>query len=105
MDQQLIDRIYECAFAPEFWPGMLDDLAQIADARGGHLFSANTKVECWTASASLRGGMEIFVSHDLYTRSQRPPKATFIRPDLPRWSNSRGLLEAGGWGTRARAGS
>jgi hypothetical protein len=27
MDQQLIDRLYECSFAPEFWPGVLDELA------------------------------------------------------------------------------
>ena len=35
MDQQLIDRIYECSVAPELWPGVLDELAKIADARGG----------------------------------------------------------------------
>jgi hypothetical protein len=28
MDPQLIDRIYECAFAPECWPGVLDELAK-----------------------------------------------------------------------------
>ena len=33
MEQQLIDRIYECAFAPEFWPGVLDKIAQVALAQ------------------------------------------------------------------------
>jgi hypothetical protein len=34
MDETLVDRIYECAFAPERWPDVLDGLAQIADAEG-----------------------------------------------------------------------
>ncbi len=71
MDQQLIDRIYECSFAPEFWPGVLDELAKIAGARGGALFAANTKVVNWTASAILREGMERFAKSDLLTRGQR----------------------------------
>jgi DNA-binding CsgD family transcriptional regulator len=71
MDQQLIDRIYECSFAPELWPGVLDDLAKIAGARGGVLFAANTKVVNWTASAILREGMERFAKSDLLTRGQR----------------------------------
>jgi DNA-binding CsgD family transcriptional regulator len=71
MDPQLIDRIYECSFAPELWPGVLDQLAKIADARGGHLFAATTVVMNWTASAILREGMERFASSDLVTRGQR----------------------------------
>ena len=71
MDPQLIDHIYECSVAPELWPGVLDELAQIADARGGVLFVANTEVVNWTASAILREGMEIFAKSDLLTRGQR----------------------------------
>jgi DNA-binding CsgD family transcriptional regulator len=71
LDPSLIDRIYECAFAPEFWPSVLDELAKIADARGGCLFAANHNVLNWTASTSLQGGMERFVSGQLYSRSQR----------------------------------
>ena len=40
MALELIDRIYECAFAPELWPGVLDDLGRICEARGGVLFAA-----------------------------------------------------------------
>jgi DNA-binding CsgD family transcriptional regulator len=71
MDQQLIDRIYECAFAPELWPGVLDELAKIAGARGGVLFAANTEVATWTASAILREGMERFAKSGLMARSPR----------------------------------
>ncbi len=41
MDQQLVDLIYECSFLPELWPGVLDELTKIADARGGVLIATN----------------------------------------------------------------
>jgi DNA-binding CsgD family transcriptional regulator len=75
LSETLIDRIYECAFAPEHWPGVFDELAKIADARGGFLFAANRKVINWTASASLQLGMHAFVAGDFYTRSSRPARA------------------------------
>ena len=31
MDPELIDRIYESSFVPELWPGVLDEVAQIAE--------------------------------------------------------------------------
>ena len=74
MDQSLIDRIYECAFAPDLWPSVFDELARVADARGGFLFAANSKVVNWTASASLCAGMQRFVKGDYFTRSQRAPR-------------------------------
>jgi hypothetical protein len=61
-EQDFIDRIYECAFLPELWPGVLDELARIANARGGFLFVANKEVVNWTTSESLRLGMEAFVA-------------------------------------------
>jgi DNA-binding CsgD family transcriptional regulator len=70
MDQHLIDRIYECSFAPELWPGVLDELSVIAEARGGVLFAANAKVVNWTTTASSRERMEIFVKSNLFARSQ-----------------------------------
>ena len=48
----LIDRIYECSVAPELWPSVLDDLASVAEARGGLVF-ASRKAVCWTASDSV----------------------------------------------------
>ena len=38
MDMQLIDKIYESCFVPEFWPEALDELGRIADAPGASLF-------------------------------------------------------------------
>jgi DNA-binding CsgD family transcriptional regulator len=74
VSEALVDRIYECAFAPEHWPGVFDELATIADARGGFLLAANRKVINWTASASLEAGMQAFVAGDFYTRSSRPAR-------------------------------
>ena len=71
MDQKFIDRIYECSFAPECWPGVLDELAQIAGARGGHMFAATTEVLSWTASAILRDGTKRFADSGLVVRGQR----------------------------------
>ena len=54
MDQNLVDEIYECSFAPELWPSVLDRLARISDAVGGTFFVASsTKVQIWTASEPL----------------------------------------------------
>lgn len=71
MDETLIDRIYECGFAPEQWPGVFDELARMADARGGFLFTANDKVLHWTASESLSAGMRRFVDGGYFDRSAR----------------------------------
>jgi hypothetical protein len=71
MDQQLIDRIYECAFEPECWPGVLDELARIADARGGYLLTVNAGLQNWIASESMRIPMEQTVKGDWLRRGQR----------------------------------
>ncbi|WP_158817817.1 helix-turn-helix transcriptional regulator [Methylocapsa sp. S129] len=71
MNEQLVDRIYESSFVPELWPGVLDELAEIANARGGVLFAANTEVLRWTASASLREEMARYVSDGWLMRGQR----------------------------------
>lgn len=64
MRPQLIDRIYECSFLPELWPDVLDELSQLADARGGVLFTARDKISRWTASPSICEYVETFVRGD-----------------------------------------
>jgi DNA-binding CsgD family transcriptional regulator len=75
LSETLVDRIYECAFAPEHWPGVFDELAKIAGARGGFLFTANRQVINWAASASMQAGMQAFVAGDFYSRTSRPARA------------------------------
>ena len=118
MKTDLIDRIYECSFVPDLWPGVLDDLAGLADSRGGLLFSARDRVLKWTASASLteifRSYVEdgwfarcprrvclfgqsmpgFFVEHDFWTPDQLESKAIyrdFFRPHGLGWSAGSGL--------------
>jgi DNA-binding CsgD family transcriptional regulator len=80
MDQKLVDRIYECSFAPELWPNVLDRLAQVADASGGTFFVASpTKVLSWTASEPLRGGMEWFANSDVLARGERADRLCAAR--------------------------
>lgn len=61
MDEELVDRIYESSFVPELWPAVLDELALIAEARGGLFFATNAKVINWTASANLREDFGTYV--------------------------------------------
>lgn len=67
---ELIDRIYECSVVPELWSDVLDELAQLTDARGGLLFSANTTL-CWTASDTVRDVFDEYVSEGWFNRCSR----------------------------------
>jgi len=53
VDEGLVDRIYECAFAPESWPGVLGEISQAIEARGGCVMTASSAVLNWTASARM----------------------------------------------------
>jgi DNA-binding CsgD family transcriptional regulator len=115
---ELIDRIYECSFVPEMWPGVLDGLAQLSDSRGGVLFSARERVLKWAASEKLDGifrsyvedgwfkrcprriclfGRSLpgfFVEHDFWTPDQldsNPIYRDFFRPHGLGWSAGTGL--------------
>jgi DNA-binding CsgD family transcriptional regulator len=46
----LIDRIYESCVVPELWPGTLDDIAKLAGARTGWLFTFRQNITRWAAS-------------------------------------------------------
>lgn len=70
---ELIDRIYECAFAPDFWPDALHGLAQVAEARGGLLFAVNTNVGILRSIASdgLREELATYISGGWLARDRR----------------------------------
>jgi DNA-binding CsgD family transcriptional regulator len=54
MYQELIDRIYECAFVPEQWPGTLDTLSEMSEGAGGSLYIFGRDATLLTASSSAR---------------------------------------------------
>ena len=118
MKTELIDRIYECSFVPDLWPGVLDELAQLTGSRGGLLFSARDRVLQWTSSDNLndifRSYVEdgwfprcprrvclfgkslpsFFVEHDFWTPDQIDSHAIyrdFFRPRGLGWSAGTGL--------------
>jgi DNA-binding CsgD family transcriptional regulator len=81
VDQKLVDEIYECSFAPELWPNVLDRLAQMTDAVGGTFFVASsTGVQSWTASEPLRLGIELFVKTGLAMRGGRLARLRAAHP-------------------------
>jgi DNA-binding CsgD family transcriptional regulator len=49
-----IDEIYEAAVVPEKWRGVLDRLAEIADAEGTLLFAAGPGAPRWLSSDAIR---------------------------------------------------
>jgi DNA-binding CsgD family transcriptional regulator len=71
MNEQLIDRIYESALVPELWPAVLDDLAQLVDARGAQLFAVRDKVMSWTTSATLTDIFKSYVNEGWFARCDR----------------------------------
>jgi DNA-binding CsgD family transcriptional regulator len=95
MQLQLIDRIYESAFVPELWPGALDGLAAMADARGGVLLAVDGRVSIprWAASDSLRDLVAAFVAGDWLTKGRRLAVASTHAGFLAEQSSDDALAE------------
>jgi DNA-binding CsgD family transcriptional regulator len=53
MEPDLVDRIYESAFAPEFWSSTLHQLGKLAGARFGWMFVAGSATPQFVASNAL----------------------------------------------------
>lgn len=66
----LIDRIYESAFVPEQWPGVLESLADLSDAAGGSLYVSGSAFTLFTASPSARDRAEQAVKGGFVQRGQ-----------------------------------
>ena len=70
MESELVDRIYECGFAPELWPQVLRDTSKISESAGASLYVTNPEVTAWTASKNTRDIAERFVADGWYWRGQ-----------------------------------
>lgn len=117
MQNDLVDRIYECSAVPEAWPAVLDDVAALANATGGLLFSAHKALN-WTASESVsdvfasyvndgwfgkcsrrvclmsQDAPSFFVEHDFWSEDEidaDPVYRDFFRPRGLGWSAGTGL--------------
>lgn len=74
-DDSLLDRIYEAAVLPEFWPDVLDRLANLAGGVGGLLLVANEKqLNGGIASSALDSLASEWIAGGWAQRSQRAPR-------------------------------
>ena len=71
MQTELIDRIYEAAVTPELWPDVLQDLAQLTDAKGGLLFAVRDQVLNWTSTGNLHEAFATYVNDGYFRRCGR----------------------------------
>lgn len=71
MEPNLIDRIYESAFAPEEWPRVLEELERITKTVGGSLFITDkNEVTAWASSPVGYDATANFVKEGWYFRGQ-----------------------------------
>lgn len=68
----LIDRIYEAAFVPEFWPGVIEKLAAVSgSAAGSLLLYEDTKPVRFTGIGATRDVVEAFASSGRWKENRR----------------------------------
>ncbi len=73
--EQLIDRIYEAAVIPEFWPGVLDALAPLAECDGGFVFIVDAHQNVRIASSERFVPLtSAFVNEGWVPRNIRAPR-------------------------------
>lgn len=71
----VVDAIYEAAFSPNLWPGILESLSALYGAVGGVLFTTGRNGTKWTASDGIASTMSMFVEQGWASRDLRPVKA------------------------------
>ncbi len=71
MKEDLIDRIYECSFAPELWAGVMDELGDLAGALGGQLFTVRGKTVNWAGSDALHDIFHDYANDGWLTKCNR----------------------------------
>ncbi|HEY4203720.1 MAG TPA: helix-turn-helix transcriptional regulator [Xanthobacteraceae bacterium] len=85
MTEQIIEQIYEAAFVPELWPGVLDQLCGASNCGSGALtvFSEGSAPR-FVATDLVRGAIESFTAQNGWQRSEavpyvlKMPPATFV---------------------------
>lgn len=68
---RLVDEIYEAAIVPEHWKGVLDRLADFANAEGALLFAAAPAQPRWLSSDTIRSRVELWVNSPFYQNNPR----------------------------------
>ena len=76
---RLVDEIYEAAIVPERWKGVLDRLANLADAEGALLFAAAPGQPRWLSSDNIRSRVELWVNSPFYQNDPRGQRLVPIK--------------------------
>lgn len=71
MNDSVQDLVYECAFVPELWSKALQQLARIADARGGGLYFPGPEGVRWMASDGLQELVTDYIDGNWSARTKR----------------------------------
>jgi DNA-binding CsgD family transcriptional regulator len=76
LDEALLDRIYEAAAIPEYWPDVLEQLASIAGAQAGALVAYRGREPAGhTSSRGYREGYEDYFHNGIDIENVRPLRA------------------------------
>lgn len=70
-EEELVERIEESAFAPDLWKEVLDELASIADARGGALYLPGPEGLRWKASNQMLDLVNNYIDGRWFERTKR----------------------------------
>ena len=76
---RLVDEIYEAAIVPERWKGVLDRLANLADAEGALLFAAAPGQPRWLSSDNIRSRVELWVNSPFFQNDSRGQRLVPIK--------------------------
>lgn len=75
MSEDIIDRIYEAALVPEFWPSVLDRLSDMTGSVGGAILAAGERhPPRWAASEAVAPALHAFATGDAWKHNKRPER-------------------------------
>lgn len=76
---ETLDRVYEAALLPEFWPNALDSVQRVAGVDGGALFVTTNNNTCWIATQPFAETVAEFVNGGLFPGNTRNSRALAMK--------------------------
>ena len=70
-DHDIIEKIYEAAFQPEFWPSILEEIAENCKTVGGYLITARGSDQSWTSTNNLQPIISDYINEGWFARCGR----------------------------------